>query len=151
STRPVTTPSSSGSFGRCACASTASRSSTSAAPSTNSRNPFMIVDELRGHVRAMYTQVAEAPGGEFHFEVGREVALRLGYPASLLNAVPEEAVASFAGVGQFFDLADIQPGERVLDLGSGSGTDSFIAASLGGSVVGVEMTAAQLAKARRVG
>jgi SAM-dependent methyltransferase len=110
----------------------------------------MIVDEVRSHVRAMYTQVAEDPAAEFHFEVGRPVAEQLGYPAAYLDAVPAEALASFAGVGYFFDLAAIQPGERVLDLGSGSGTDAFIAAHLGGAVTGVEMTAAQLAKARRL-
>jgi arsenite methyltransferase len=110
--------------------------------------------ELRGHVRAMYSLVARDPGADFHFEVGRDVAERLGYPAALLDSVPAEALASFAGVGHFFDLAAIGPGESVLDLGSGSGTDAFIAASLagaGGTVIGVDMTEAQLVKARRLG
>ncbi len=113
-----------------------------------------IVDaaELRDHVREMYRAVAREPGGDFHFETGRAVAERLGYPADWLDAVPADALASFAGVGHFLDLAQIAPGDSVVDLGSGSGTDSFIAAELtgpDGQVVGVDMTDAQLMKARR--
>ncbi|HEY6890187.1 MAG TPA: methyltransferase domain-containing protein [Solirubrobacter sp.] len=107
---------------------------------------------LRDEIRAMYRDVARDPGGDYHFEIGRPLALRLGYAPEWLDAIPSEALASFAGVGHFLDLAAIEPGARVLDLGSGSGTDSFIAAYLtgtGGHVVGVEMTDAQLAKARR--
>jgi arsenite methyltransferase len=112
-----------------------------------------IVDltELREHVRAMYRDVAREPGGEFHFEHGRALAQRLGYPEEWLDAVPAAALESFAGVGHFLDLAHIQPGESVLDLGSGSGTDAFIAAHLTGPtghVLGVDMTDAQLVKAR---
>ena len=109
------------------------------------------VDALRGHVQEMYTAVARDPGGEFHFETGRALAERLGYPAAWLDFVPEAALDSFAGVGHMLDLAALWPGERVLDLGSGSGTDSFIAAALvspGGAVTGVDMTAAQVEKAR---
>ena len=95
----------------------------------------MTVDtiELRDQVRAMYREVAFEPDNEFHFETGRELAERLGYPLAWLAAVPPDALASFAGVGHFLDLADLKPGERVLDLGSGSGTDSFIAAALVGA------------------
>jgi len=85
--------------------------------------------------------------------VGRPVAEHLGYPAALLDAVPAEAIASFAGVGHHLDLAAIRPGEAVLDLGSGSGTDIFCAAVLAGEsgrVVGVDMTDAQLEKAARL-
>ncbi|HWM08551.1 MAG TPA: methyltransferase domain-containing protein, partial [Solirubrobacteraceae bacterium] len=108
---------------------------------------------LRDRVREMYREVAEQPGGEFHFELGRPVAERLGYPAEWLDAIPSESLASYAGVGHMLDLAQLRPGEHVLDLGSGSGTDAFIAAWLvgaGGSVTGVDMTDAQLAKARRL-
>jgi SAM-dependent methyltransferase len=108
---------------------------------------------LRDHVRDMYRDVALRPGGEFHFETGRALAERLGYPAGWLDAVAPEALASFAGVGHMLDLAAIQPGETVLDLGSGAGTDAFIAAHLAGPagrVIGVDMTDAQLAKARRL-
>jgi ubiquinone/menaquinone biosynthesis C-methylase UbiE len=107
--------------------------------------------ELRDHVREMYRAVAREPGGDFHFETGRALAERLGYPADWLDAVPADALASFAGVGHFLDLAQISPGDAVLDLGSGSGTDAFIAAKLtgpDGHVVGVDMTDAQLIKAR---
>jgi SAM-dependent methyltransferase len=101
----------------------------------------------------MYREVAENPDGDFHFETGRTVAERLGYPAEWLDVIPVDAVASFAGVGHFLDLAAIEPGETILDLGSGSGTDAFIAAYLTGPtgrVMGVDMTDAQLAKARRL-
>src|SRR5437868_9197337 len=105
--------------------------------------------ELEGKVKAMYRDVAENPHGEFHFEMGRVMAERLGYAPADLDRVPSEAIDSFAGVGYFFHLANLQPSERVVDLGSGSGMDSFIAAlkvGPAGSVTGVDMTDAQLAK-----
>lgn len=111
------------------------------------------VEELRGKVKMMYQQVAEEPEGEFHFEMGRELAERLGYPKEDLDAVPGEAMASFAGVGYYFDLAELRQGELVLDLGSGSGMDSFVAArQVGtfGKVVGLDMTDEQLTKAERL-
>jgi SAM-dependent methyltransferase len=92
--------------------------------------PPSVVDvaELELKVKEMYTRVALDPEGGFHFEMGRAMALRLGYSVAELDAVPPEAIQSFAGVGYYFDLADLHPGERVVDLGSGSGMDSFIAA-----------------------
>jgi ubiquinone/menaquinone biosynthesis C-methylase UbiE len=107
---------------------------------------------LRDEIRAQYRDVARDPFGEFHFETGRPLAERLGYPAAWLDAVPPEALASFAGVGHMLDLAAIGPRAMVLDLGSGAGTDAFVAAHLAGPdgyVLGVDMTDAQLAKARR--
>jgi SAM-dependent methyltransferase len=101
----------------------------------------------------MYQEVALEPEHEFHFETGRALAERLGYPAEDLDRIPAGAIESFAGVGYFLDLADIAPGETVLDLGSGSGTDSFLAAlgvGPGGRVVGVDMTDNQLVKAKRL-
>ena len=101
----------------------------------------------------MYTEVAENPGGEFHFLTGRGLAEALGYDPALLDRIPAEAAASFAGVGHYFDLADLQQGETVVDLGSGSGTDLFCAAVLvgpGGHAIGVDMTPAQLTKAARL-
>jgi arsenite methyltransferase len=115
--------------------------------------PLIDVADLRERIREMYREVAERPDGDFHFETGRVVAERLGYPAEWLDAVPADAVASFAGVGHFLDLAAIERGDTILDLGSGSGTDAFIAAHLTGPtgrVMGVDMTDAQLAKARRL-
>jgi SAM-dependent methyltransferase len=106
--------------------------------------------DLEAQVQDMYRQVAREEEGELHFAVGRRVALRLGYPSELLDAIPAEALASFAGVGYHLDLAGLVPGERVLDLGSGSGTDVFCAARLvgeTGAVVGVDFTDAQLRKA----
>src|SRR6516165_7333622 len=84
------------------------------------------VDELREKVKVMYRAVATEPSGTFHFEMGRDLAERLGYPADDLDHVPAEAIESFAGVGYHLGLADITAGERVVDLGSGSGMDAFI-------------------------
>jgi arsenite methyltransferase len=110
--------------------------------------------ELKQRVQRMYEEVALEPEHEFHFETGRALAERLGYPSGDLDRIPAAAIDSFAGVGYFLDLAALQPGETVLDLGSGSGMDSFLAANQVGSdgrVIGVDMTAAQLANARRLG
>ncbi|PAU78171.1 methyltransferase domain-containing protein [Halomonas salipaludis] len=109
--------------------------------------------ELEARVKAMYREVAESPQGEFHFEMGRALAERLGYDPRGLDAVPDAAIDSFAGVGHFLDLAAIQLGETVLDLGSGSGMDSLLAALAtgpGGQVLGLDMTAAQRDKAERL-
>jgi SAM-dependent methyltransferase len=109
--------------------------------------------ELEERVKRMYQEVALEPEHEFHFETGRPLAERLGYPTEDLDRIPGGAIESFAGVGYFQDLAAIAPGEAVLDLGSGSGTDSFVAALATrpeGRVVGVDMTDAQLAKARQL-
>ena len=115
--------------------------------------PVVDAVALRERVQEMYREVAEQPGGDFHFETGRAVAERLGYPAAWLDAVAPDALASFAGVGHMLDLAAIKPGETVLDLGSGSGTDVFCAAVLvgeSGRVVGADITDEQLRKARRL-
>src|SRR5438874_1197375 len=111
--------------------------------------------DLEQRVKEMYREVAEEPFKEFHFETGRALAERLGYPTDELDAVPAEAIDSFAGVGYYLDLdlARVEPGETVVDLGSGSGMDSFLAArQVGetGRVVGIDMTEAQLAKSRRL-
>jgi SAM-dependent methyltransferase len=111
------------------------------------------VEELRDKVKVMYRAVAEAPEGTFHFEMGRALAERLGYPSAQLDTIPAAAIESFAGVGYHLGLAAIAPGERVVDLGSGSGMDAFLAARLAGAdgeVVGVDMTDEQLEKARRL-
>jgi ubiquinone/menaquinone biosynthesis C-methylase UbiE len=111
------------------------------------------VQELETKVQDMYREVAENPRGEFHFEMGRTLAERLGYPTAELERIPAEAIESFAGVGYFFHLARIQPGECVVDLGSGSGMDTFLAAlAVGpsGRVIGVDMTDAQRQKAERL-
>ncbi|MGH3329663.1 MAG: methyltransferase domain-containing protein [Nocardioidaceae bacterium] len=110
-------------------------------------------DQLEIKVKDMYRHVAQEPRGQFHFELGEQVALRAGYEPDRLRTVPADAVESFAGVGYFFDLAGLLPGETVVDLGSGSGMDVFYAANLvgpGGQVVGVDFTLEQLEKARRI-
>lgn len=109
------------------------------------------IAELEAKVKHMYREVALHPEGQFHFELGRGVATNVGYDADRLAAVPQPAVASFAGVGFFFDLADLQPGETAVDLGSGSGMDVFYAAGqvgAAGQVIGVDFTEEQLTKAR---
>jgi SAM-dependent methyltransferase len=109
--------------------------------------------KLEREVQAMYRRVAQEPHAEFHFETGRALAERLGYSPARLARVPAPAVDSFAGVGHHFDLANLVAGERVLDLGSGSGMDTFVAATYVGAkglVAGVDMTDAQREKAIRL-
>lgn len=109
--------------------------------------------ELESKVKAMYRSVAEDPHGEFHFEMGRAMAERLGYAPADLDRIPAEAIDSFAGVGYYFHLADVKEGETVVDLGSGSGMDTFMAAlkvGARGKVIGVDMTDEQRAKAERL-
>jgi arsenite methyltransferase len=106
--------------------------------------------ELEGKVQAMYRDVAENPHGEFHFEMGRPLAERLGYRPADLDRIPAEAIDSFAGVGYYFHLLGDMEGARVLDLGSGSGMDTFIASLIAGptgTVIGLDMTDPQRAKA----
>jgi arsenite methyltransferase len=115
--------------------------------------PTVNVAELDDKVMRMYRDVATNPGGAFHFEMGRGLAERLGYPAEILDQVPSGAVESFAGVGYHFDFAELHPGDQVADLGSGSGMDAFFAAikvGAEGRVSGVDMTDEQLAKANRL-
>ncbi|MGH6922486.1 MAG: methyltransferase domain-containing protein [Propylenella sp.] len=108
---------------------------------------------LEAKVKAMYRSVAEEPHGSYHFEIGRGLAERLGYEVSDLDWIPGQAIESFAGVGYFFHLAKLIAGETVVDLGSGSGMDTFLAAlKVGplGKVFGVDMTDEQLKKAERL-
>lgn len=114
----------------------------------------MLVDPsvLREQVREKYREVATDPGATFHFHTGRPLAARLGYPATVVDALPDSAVESFAGVGNPFLLRTLERGERVVDVGSGSGFDSIVAAGQvgpDGRVVGVDMTEEMLDKARR--
>jgi len=109
--------------------------------------------ELEAKVMDMYQQVALHPDGGFHFEMGRALAERLGYAPADLDRIPMESIESFAGVGYYFHLADLKEGESALDLGSGSGMDTFVASlkvGASGRVVGVDMTDAQRMKAERL-
>jgi arsenite methyltransferase len=108
-------------------------------------------EALREEVRRKYRDVADNPGGRHHFHTGRRLARLLGYPQDVTDALPDAAVESFAGIANPFSLRPLDAGERVVDVGSGAGFDSFVAAAqVGptGSVVGVDMTAEMLAKAR---
>ncbi len=107
-------------------------------------------DLLREQVREKYREVATDPTRPFHFHTGRGLAHRLGYDVDVVAALPDRAVDSFAGVGNPFQLRRLAEGERVVDVGSGAGFDSFVAAGQvgpGGRVVGVDMTPAMLKKA----
>lgn len=117
------------------------------------------VERLERAVKSVYRDVAEAPNEDYHFEMGRGLAERLGYPPSDLDRIPAQALESFAGVGYHFDFAALEARDDVLDLGSGSGTDVFVSAlhvgsdgsdASSGSVTGLDMTDHQLAKARRL-
>jgi len=108
-------------------------------------------DELRDEVRAKYAAVATDPEADYHFHTGRVIAERCRYDMAAVDQLPTVAVESFAGVANPFEHRALQPGERVVDLGSGAGMDSFLAArAVGptGYVVGIDMTPSMLTKAR---
>jgi SAM-dependent methyltransferase len=108
------------------------------------------VQLLKSEIKKTYSSVSEEPDRDFIFPTGRAWAEDLGYPPELA-AVPDAAVESFAGVANPWELGRLAPGERVLDLGSGAGTDSLIAAQMVGEkghVTGIDMTPQMLAKAR---
>jgi arsenite methyltransferase len=107
-------------------------------------------EQLREQVRAKYRKVATDPHDTYHFHTGRTLAARLGYDELAVRTLPDRAVESFAGVANPFSLRPLGPGDRVVDIGSGAGFDSFIAAAqvgAGGYVVGVDMTSEMLTRA----
>jgi len=107
--------------------------------------------ELKDEIVRMYQEVADHPDGEFHFFHGREAAELFGYSAEWLDRAPAGAVASFAGVGNPHERANLEPGETVLDLGSGAGLDAIIAAwrvGPAGRVIGVDLNPAMCLKAQ---
>jgi SAM-dependent methyltransferase len=114
--------------------------------------PAVDLTGLRAAIRAEYAAVAEHPEQGFHFHTGARLAAILGYPQEWVEALPASAVESMAGTGNPFALGRLQPGERIVDCGSGAGADSLIAARLvgaAGHVIGIDMTPEMLAKARR--
>jgi SAM-dependent methyltransferase len=109
------------------------------------------IDALRAEVQDKYRAVAVEPNAEYHFHTGRRLAAKLGYEAHVVDSLPDIAVESFAGVGNPFSIRPLEVGEHVVDVGSGAGFDSFVAArAVGstGSVIGVDMTAEMLTKSR---
>jgi arsenite methyltransferase len=115
--------------------------------------PVLIdVDVLRTAIQEEYAEVAACPMKGFHFHTGRFLADRLGYPSDRVDALPDPVVESFAGVGNPFSWGELAPGETVVDLGSGAGFDTMLAAQMVGAegqVIGIDMTPAMLNKARR--
>ena len=107
-------------------------------------------DALRREVSNKYREVATDPGGTYHFHTGRFLARHLGYDEAATAALPDAAVESFAGVANVFSRP-LQSGEKIVDVGSGAGFDSLVAARQvgpAGKVVGVDMTEEMLAKSR---
>jgi arsenite methyltransferase len=114
--------------------------------------PSLDLGGLRQAIQEEYTAVARDPGRGYHFHTGRPLASILGYHDDWLEGIPEGSIASFAGTGNPFRVGQLQPGERVVDVGSGAGIDSLIAAKMvgpNGQVIGVDMTPAMLQKARK--
>ena len=110
------------------------------------------VDQLREAIREEYETVALDPGRGFHFHTGRRLARIVEYRDEWLEGIPETAIESFAGTGNPFSMGVLAEGERVVDVGSGGGIDSLIAARMvgpQGAVIGVDMTPAMLERARR--
>ena len=108
-------------------------------------------EQILSAVRKMYTDVATFPAKQFHFPTGRAACVFVGYPEDWLDCIPATAVESFAGVGFPFRADVIRPGDRVLDVGAGSGSDTLTAARLvgpQGKVFALDMTQAMLAKLR---
>lgn len=110
------------------------------------------IGELRAAIQQEYDLVAREPERGFHFHTGRPLARMLDYDDTWLDGLPEETIASFAGTGNPFRLGVLARGEQVVDVGSGAGMDSIIAAHMvgpDGHVIGVDMTPAMLARARQ--
>ena len=109
------------------------------------------LESLRAAIQEEYSLVALEPQRGFHFHTGRRLARLLGYSEEWLIGLPESSIASFAGTGNPFSLGVLNPGDKVVDIGSGAGFDSLIAARIvspGGRVVGIDMTPAMIEKAK---
>jgi len=117
-----------------------------------STEPSLDLGRLRQAIQEEYAAVARDPGRGYHFHTGRPLVSLLGYQDDWLEGLPEGSIASFAGTGNPFRIGHLRPGERVVDIGSGAGMDSLIAAKMvgpDGQVIGVDMTRAMLETARK--
>ena len=118
---------------------------------SSAENQASLEAVLKDEIIRMYEEVAEHPEGEFHFFHGRDAAERFGYDAEWLNDAPAGAVSSFAGVGNPHQRSNLQPGETVLDLGSGAGLDAIVASRFvgpTGRVIGVDLNPSMCLKAQ---
>jgi arsenite methyltransferase len=109
------------------------------------------VERLRAEVKLKYREVASDPTKGFHFHTGRPLARMLDYPMDVVDALPDRVVESFAGVNNPFSMGELQTGQAVLDIGSGAGFDSILAAQMVGAtgkVIGVDMTPEMREKSR---
>jgi len=119
---------------------------------TEASSALLDIERLRHAIQDEYALVAREPQRGFHFHTGRPLARLLGYDDTWLAGLPETAIASFAGTGNPFSIGPLRPGEHVVDVGSGVGLDSLIAARMvgpTGRVIGVDMTPAMLDTARQ--
>jgi arsenite methyltransferase len=108
------------------------------------------VAKLRDEIRTKYVEVVDHPDATFHFHTGLRAAANAGYRDEWLEWLPKSSIASFAGVANPFHWGLPRPGERVVDVGSGTGLDAMVAANAvgaGGRVVGVDMTPEMLERA----
>jgi arsenite methyltransferase len=118
-------------------------------------NPEMTepeIRQIRAGIQEKYAKVAtEGAGCCFKYPTGKEGMTLQGYPLDIINALPDEVLADFCGVGNPFSLGPLYPGDAVLDIGCGAGVDSLVAARLvgeGGRVVGVDVTPAMVERAQ---
>ena len=123
--------------------------------SANASSVAQVIDldtaTLRKAIQDEYREVAEHPDKGFHFHTGRRLTQIVGYKNEWLAGVSERAIETFAGTGNPFAMGELREGERVVDVGSGGGIDSLVAARMvgpTGQVIGVDMTPAMLDRAR---
>lgn len=118
---------------------------------TEHTDPLVDRVELRSQVAQKYREVATNPTAGYHFFTGRKAAGHIGYPNGVLDGLPEEAIEAFAGVANPFHWGMPKEGETVIDIGSGAGLDSVVAAravGASGRVIGIDMTPEMLERAR---
>jgi SAM-dependent methyltransferase/predicted DsbA family dithiol-disulfide isomerase len=118
--------------------------------STQVESEDKMTDVITNAVKGLYTQVATSPQKKYHFPLGRQALVFVGYPNDI-DKLPESALESFAGVGYPHAANAIAEGDTVLDVGSGSGTDvlfGYLRAGPKGKVFGLDITDAMIEKAR---